>query len=217
MASSFPGAIDSFTDPLSGSALNSPSHSSQHADLNSAVNKIENQMGLVKVIPTGATNGTVGATGTVTYSAASTVSVLGCFTSLYQNYDIVITHTGSASTTFSFRMISGASTVDSGSNYFGYGLSFSGTATDQGAASATSQKCGGHSSDSNIPNETNIKMANPNIAKRTQANIHAFDASGPNVLLLGAQVTTTTQYTGIQLIAASGTITGSISVYGYRI
>lgn len=41
MASTFPGAIDSFTDPLSGSPLNSPSHSAQHADLNDAVEKIE--------------------------------------------------------------------------------------------------------------------------------------------------------------------------------
>jgi len=41
MASVFPGAIDSFTDPLSGSALNSPSHSAQHADLNDAAEKIE--------------------------------------------------------------------------------------------------------------------------------------------------------------------------------
>ena len=41
MASTFPGAIDSFTDPLSGSALNSPSHSAQHADLNDAVEKVE--------------------------------------------------------------------------------------------------------------------------------------------------------------------------------
>lgn len=41
MASSFPGAIDSFTDPLSNSPLNSPSHSVQHADLNDAAEKIE--------------------------------------------------------------------------------------------------------------------------------------------------------------------------------
>jgi microcystin-dependent protein len=41
MASTFPGAIDSFTDPLSGSPLNSPSHSAQHVDLNDAVEKIE--------------------------------------------------------------------------------------------------------------------------------------------------------------------------------
>jgi hypothetical protein len=149
-------------------------------------------------------------------SASVTAQILGCFSATYQNYKIVITHTGSASTTFSFRMISGTNTVDSGTNYFGYGLSFSGSATDQGAASATSQKCGGHSSDSNIPNETIIHLSNPNVAKRTQATIHAFDASGPNVLLLGTQVTTTTVYTGIQLIPASGSITGSMRVYGFR-
>ena len=47
MASTFPGAIDSFTDPLSGSPLNSPSHSAQHADLNDAAEKLETYMGLV--------------------------------------------------------------------------------------------------------------------------------------------------------------------------
>jgi hypothetical protein len=149
-------------------------------------------------------------------SASVTAQVLGCFTSSFQNYRIVITHTGSASTTFSFQMISATSTVDNGAVYSGYGLSFAGSAADQGAAGATSQKCGGHSSDSNIPNETVIDLANPNIAKRTQATIHAFDASGPSVLLLGTQVTTTTQYTGIQLIPASGSITGTIRVYGCR-
>ena len=41
MASSFPGAIDSFVDPLSTSPLSSPSHSAQHADLNDAVEKVE--------------------------------------------------------------------------------------------------------------------------------------------------------------------------------
>jgi hypothetical protein len=153
---------------------------------------------------------------TTTYTASSAPQVLGCFSSSYQNYKIVITHTGSASTTFSFQMISGTNTVDNGANYSGYGLSFSGAAADQGASGATSQKCGGHSSDGNIPNETIIDLANPNIAKRTQANIHAFDASGPSVLLLGTQVTTTTQYTGIQLVPASGNITGTIRVYGYR-
>jgi hypothetical protein len=166
------------------------------------------------------TNGGLVYINEVTYTASTAASVtaqiLGCFTSTYQNYQIVITHTGSASTTFSFRMISGTNTVDSGTNYFGYGLSFSGSATDQGAASATSQKCGGHSSDSNIPNETVINLSNPNIAKRTQAAIQAFDASGPNVLLLGTQVATTTVYTGIQLIPASGSITGTMRVYGYR-
>ena len=90
MASTFPTSIDSFTDPLSTSPLNSPSHSAQHTDLNDAVEKVETYMGLVKVIPTGATNGTVSATGTVTIGiAVSSVAVAGCFSSLYKNYKIL--------------------------------------------------------------------------------------------------------------------------------
>jgi hypothetical protein len=41
MASGFPNAIDDFTDPLSTSPLNSPSHSALHADVNDAITKIE--------------------------------------------------------------------------------------------------------------------------------------------------------------------------------
>jgi hypothetical protein len=156
---------------------------------------------------------------TTTYTASTaasvTASVLGCFTSSFANYKVIVSHYGSASTTFSFQMISGAG-VDSGANYFGYGLAYNAGTTDIGAAAATSQRCGGHSSTSTILCETVMDIANPNIAARTQATIHAFDANGPSVQLIGAQVATTTQYTGIQLIPASGSITGTIRVYGYR-
>jgi hypothetical protein len=155
----------------------------------------------------------------VTYTGSTTASVtaviLGCFTSLYTNYRIVISHAGSASTTFAFQLMDG-NTPEAGTVYFGYGLAYAGGAADAGAGSATSQRCGGHSSDSNIMNETVIDLANPQIAKRTQATIHAFDASGPNVLLLGTQVATTTQYSGIRLMPTSGSITGTMTVYGYR-
>jgi hypothetical protein len=151
-----------------------------------------------------------------TYATSAAPQVLSCFSSTYANYKIIISHYGSAGTTFAFQMISGTNTVDSGANYFGYGLAYNAGVSDIGGAATTSQRCGGHSSVSTILCETVIDMANPNIAARTQANIHAFDANGPAVLLLGTQVATTTQYTGIQLVPASGTITGTIRVYGYR-
>ena len=111
MASSFPGAIDSFTDPLSGSPLNSPSHSAQHADLNDAAEKIETFMGLVKVIPTSVTNGTLSATGTVTVgNAVSSVTISGAFSSLYDNYRIVYSG-GVGSTLITLRVTLGASTT----------------------------------------------------------------------------------------------------------
>jgi len=150
------------------------------------------------------------------YTASSAAQVLSCFSSTYANYKIIISHYGSAGTTFAFQMISATNTVDNGGNYFGYGLAYNAGTTDIGGAGTTSQRCGGHSSVSTILCETVIDMANPNIAARTQANIHAFDANGPAVLLLGTQVATSTQYTGIQIVPASGTITGTIRVYGYR-
>jgi len=151
-----------------------------------------------------------------TYAASAAPQVLSCFSSTYANYKIIISHYGSASTTFAFQMISGTNTVDAGANYYGYGLAYNAGVTDIGGAATTSQRCGGHSATSTILCETVIDMANPNVAARTQANIHAFDANGPAVLLLGTQVATTTQYTGIQIIPASGTMTGTIRVYGYR-
>jgi hypothetical protein len=109
MASTFPGAIDSFTDPLSGSALNSPSHSAQHADLNDAAEKIETYMGLVKVIPTSVAGSgvTLGATGTVTFAASTSVSINGCFSALYSNYRVVIAGSGTDNLDGSLRFRAG--------------------------------------------------------------------------------------------------------------
>ena len=77
MASGFPGSIDNFTNPLTTSALNSPSHAGQHQDLDDAVNKIETYMGLVKVIPTsvssaGGTAAILAANGTVNVGTSNT-------------------------------------------------------------------------------------------------------------------------------------------------
>ena len=46
MATSFPTGLDSFTNPASSDALNSPSHSSQHADVNDAVEALQAKVGI---------------------------------------------------------------------------------------------------------------------------------------------------------------------------
>lgn len=46
MASNYPTSIDSFTDPLTNSPLNNPSHAGQHQDLNDAVEKLETKLGI---------------------------------------------------------------------------------------------------------------------------------------------------------------------------
>ena len=45
MASSYPGGLDSFTNPVATDPLNAPAHASQHADVNDAVEAIESTLG----------------------------------------------------------------------------------------------------------------------------------------------------------------------------
>ena len=45
MATNYPGAIDSLTNPSAGDALTSPSHSAQHANANDAIKAIETELG----------------------------------------------------------------------------------------------------------------------------------------------------------------------------
>jgi len=45
VATNYPGAIDSLTNPSAGDALTSPSHSAQHANANDAIKAIETELG----------------------------------------------------------------------------------------------------------------------------------------------------------------------------
>lgn len=45
MATNYPTSLDSFTNPSAGSALNSPSHAGQHADINDAMEAVQAKLG----------------------------------------------------------------------------------------------------------------------------------------------------------------------------
>lgn len=215
MASTFPGAIDSFTDPLSNSPLNSPSHSAQHADLNDAVEKVETYMGLIKVIPTGATNGTVGSTGTVTIgNAVSSVTVSGAFSSLYNHYRIVIANMG-VSISNQFRMTFGATVTG---YYYGVPLStMSGGAYTYNSASNVAFIDLG-STNSGWKNDFNFDVMSPNLPTTTKLQGFSFGNSAQYGGVGNGFVDGTTQYTAFTFTPSTGTLTGgTITVYGYRI
>jgi len=214
MASTFPGAIDNFTDPLSGSALNSPSHSAQHADLNDAAEKIETYMGLVKVVPTGATNGTVGATGTVTIgSAVSSVTVSGAFSSLYDNYKILVNSTASTQQSIGIRL---GSSVTDYNGFLIYG--------DLGAATVVGFRVIGGSllpyiggaAAASQASTASVEILNPFATSYTKFNAGAYMDTGSFGQIHGEH-RVATSHTAFTIICATGTITGgTIRVYGYR-
>lgn len=223
MASSFPGAIDSFTDPLSGSPLNSPSHSAQHADLNDAVEKVETYMGLVKMVPTVAGTGvTVSSTGTITFSAATSISAINCFNSTYSTYRVALSITTSGASTnkeirLQFRNASGIiSTAVYAGRQFGIGYD---------NVSVTS---GGYGTTYTIilpvvyyPNTLDHAFFDVQTGSTyaTYSGVMKYNAAGipGGGPFVGECFNTSTAPTGLTITTSASTITGTLSVYGYRI
>ena len=217
MASGFPGSIDSFTNPLSNSALNSPSHAGQHQDLNDAVNKIETYMGLVKVIPTSVTAGnTLAANGTVTIGSAQTaVSVNGAFSALYDAYRIVITGVTFSAANNAVAIRLGSSTTRSDYYWGGYNVTLSTgvLAAESANGTAEGMRIGYTSS---TATSFSVDILSPFLAIRTNHHASGF-GEGNYVGMHSGYDNTATSYTDFVLRPGSGTMTGgSIRVYGYR-
>ena len=219
MASSFPGSIDSFTNPLSNSALNSPSHAGQHQDLNDAVNKVETYMGLVIVIPTSGTNCTIGATGTVTFSSVTSVLINGCFTSRYKNYRIVITGTSNSINAADLQLQWAVGGVqNTTSNYF------SNIIFNTHAAGPSRTYVGGAAvayvgQTADVAFTNTIDVMSPQAVSRTSSMTMA-NGFGSNTAVVGtyfSNFNATTQFDGF-IFSAGGTITlsGQCTIYGYR-
>jgi hypothetical protein len=220
MASTFPGAIDSFTDPLSGSPLNSPSHSAQHADLNDAAEKIETYMGLVKVIPTVSGSGvSVSSTGTVTLTATATAQINTCFTSLYLNYRVIMNldvYPGSA-TNINMQMSVAGTPVTTTNTYY--------TAGNEQAWNSPGLVTFGNNGASGF---ASIGRNNG-----LDASVFIMDIYNPQSTVktfyrslyqdvqytgsLGGLINTTTSYDGLKILnGTSSNMTGTIRIYGYR-
>ena len=216
MPSGFPGSIDNFTDPLTTSPLNSPSHAGQHQDLNDAVEKVETYMGLVKVIPTGATNGTVSATGTVTIGTAVTsVTVSGAFSALYDNYRVIV-YGGSFSTNAAMR-------VQLGSASTGYYNSWVANQYSVGTLIALSNNNSvGYWNNMGRATTTGLHLTmelfNPFAAARTAMTMHSSDLLTTGFYInQSGFLNDASSYTAFTLTFDSGNATGgTIRVYGYR-
>lgn len=221
MASGFPGSIDSFTNPLAASALNSPSHAGQHQDLNDAVNKVETYMGLVKVIPTAATNGTIGATGNVTVGSAVSSVTIRCFSSLYDHYRITYSQVvGTAGANLGLRLSLNGTAVTTG--YYG-ALTYMSVTTSSAYAGANDNNAGAFSyigSNNQGSKFTGaFDLLNPFLTEGTVIAGSPFIKIGAafDIGVYNGGLNNSISYNEFVLVPNTGTLTGgTIRVYGYR-
>lgn len=220
MPSTFPGAIDSFTDPLSNSPLNSPSHSTLHSDINDAVEKVEQYMGLVKVIPSsvssaGGTAATLNSTtGTVTIGSGNTsITITNLWSSLYDNYRLEIETIGggSANITMQLRTASATTTTNYKAMLWTPFVSY----TSGAAASQTSTTAMIVGYNETTGGSCSVDLSAPFASRPTRlfGNYSTDLNTGP----VGSVQTDSTSFVSAVFALSSGAFGGgTIRVYGYR-
>ena len=184
------------------------------AQVDGLITTANNAIGMKLIVPTSATNGTVGATGAVTFSGVSSVSLDGVFSSAYDNYKIVAFVKGSADAAGKFRFrTSGSDNTTSnywwGGYYQGYGATTTinpetgGGAVNAATISGVSSLAGGFAAD----------VFSPFLTDYTLVNAPSADSYNRQYSI---QFRATTSFDGFTFYPGSGTITGTIRVYGLK-
>ena len=171
--------------------------------------------GMVLITPTSvAGSGVTLSGGAVSFSAATTVSVNGCFTASYDNYRFqLVTTASSADTQLNYRSrVSG--TDNSSTNYNSQMLQ---GATSTAAASASTGATSWRFSDIGSANENICSgdIFSPFISRGTAFNNVRYSSAGSSAINAGA-MTVTTSYDGFTVFPAAGNITGTLRIYGLR-
>jgi hypothetical protein len=152
---------------------------------------------------------------TESFSAASTVSLNNCFSATYQNYRVTMTTVASVASNIAIRYRTGG-TDNSTSNYTNTGVyAGAGVAVASEATSGNASIAIGVTARARRCRVFDICL--PFAADRTflsGINTEADDGAS-NIYIAASLFQGTTSFDGFSLLPNTGTITGTIRVYGY--
>ena len=152
---------------------------------------------------------------TTSFSAVASQSINDVFSATYNHYKIIGFAIGTTTAALNLRLrVAGAD--DSTSNYDTERLEADGTSVTAARASAgTSAQFSAVRSTAN--NNFDVTLFNPFATEQTNFIAQGFDPID-NALIRNhfGRFRLTTSFTGITVIAGAGTMTGSISVYGFN-
>jgi hypothetical protein len=188
---------------------------------------LDSELGLSLITPTSIAatggSGSISTTGAVSFTSASAISLNGVFSSTYDYYRILF-HLDSCSADANFNIKMRASGTDNSSAQYSWGLNGRTRADTlfsfSGNAQTTGWKIG--ELDSGVSGKFYsyvIDMHNPFLAQNTLMQIISNGvntSSIPYALSGGGFHEVSTSYDGISLLPSSGTISGTVRVYGYR-
>lgn len=178
-----------------------------------------NLQGYTAVIPTSVagTGVTVGASGKVSFTASTSISLNGIFTSTYDHYKVEIYTT--ASSTAVLRVVLRSAGTDSTAANYDYTLLYANSATPGSATVAANAYWTLNASISSTMMKHNLELTNPFLASPTTAfgrSVAYASAVAPLVGSFGGGHRLSTSYDGLTFTTSTGSLTGTIRVYGYN-
>ena len=194
------------------------------AAITNAIIGIVNEQGRTGVIPASVagTGVTAGTFGRVNFAATTAISVNGCFTATYDNYDISInvqSSTAPTALTFKFRAAGVDTTgTDYTTEYLVTQTSTTVAATNLVSATGFTLNIAANTT---VRHLVNIQVADPAAARASMLTATTNDWGGtaatpPFTSLLAMGHALSTAYDGFTLGATGGNITGTLRVYGWN-
>ena len=151
------------------------------------------------------------------FSGSGTPFINGCFTSSYKNYRVIMNLSTSNSTNVRIRFRFGTNTPDVASVYDRYGFFVAGgTLTNSTSTGETSYYFVSTTAGTTDIASVAMDVFSPNAAEKTVVQSQSWNTNTGGLMFLNCRMNNTTQYTGIEITADAGTLTGSMRVYGYR-
>jgi len=173
--------------------------------------------GMVLLTPTSiaysGTSATVGANGSVTFSACSVLSLNGVFSADYDNYMVSVRHVSSTDTALFARYRASGVNADA-ANYTDQAIDATGASVNGFRSTSETGARYGVMSSSQRGGDT-IYVYGPALAQPTASrNVNAGAQSNAYIGDRAATHSLSTAYDGLTLYTGSGTFTGLVSVYG---
>jgi hypothetical protein len=194
------------------------------ASLGDNTSKLE-QQGMVKIIPSsvavGSGTGSASASGTVTFSGVSSISINGVFSSTYDNYRIVFGNlNGSGAQQDVGLQLRKNGVNNSSSIYYRQYLNASSTSVS-GARVATSSNWIVFAVRDQGPFQAILDIFNPNNAtiKTGALGFKAYGSTSENSIIISSythDLSSSADFDGFTLTPNSGTASGTVLIYGYN-
>lgn len=176
--------------------------------------------GLRAVVPTsvtvtgGGSSGSVGTNGKVTFGTAASVSVNGCFSSTFTNYRLVCDFDSSTDTNVELRLRVSGVDADGANTYIWQNSGVNDATYTASRVTTTLFRFG--SGQSTSTNAVSADFYRPFVADQTAYfSLNQYASSSARMFMNCGTHNQATSYDGFTLLSTAGTITGSITVYGY--